>query len=308
MTIYDIFKKAVALGIKNDFRPQDEALDYYWREIIEGKKGEKFINPYADTGVVWTADLKKEIKIVVLQIDLDINEIIAIREKYKKEKILFLVHHPQGRPDATFPHILKIQLGNLKSQGVNTSGLVKYFDKIVEELVNETLGSNPDRLPKILRLLNCDCLAIHTPIDNLAARYMERNILKSGARNLKDCLNFLLSIPEYSFLSRFYDLTPKIFSGRPENKLGKVLLTEFTGGEEGPVEIFKAMKRSGVDTIIVMHMSAKAIETAKKLKLNVICAGDIGSDSIGLNLFCDLLEKENIKIIAGSGFTRVIRN
>lgn len=304
MTIYDIFKRAVDLGVKNDFRSRAAVLSYYWQEIIKGRKGEKFVNPYADTGIVWVNDIKNKITTVVAGIDLDLSEILAVRGKYKKENTLFIIHHPQGRPDATFHHILKIQLGNLESQGININGLEKHFDQLVKEMSNEILGSNPNRLPETLCLLGCSCLAVHTPIDNMAARYLEKLIFNSGVETLEDCLDFLLSVPEYRLLSMQYDLNPKIFSGQNKNKLGKVILTEFTGGEEGPIEVLRSMKRSGVDTLIVMHMSAKAIKEARKLKLNVICAGDIGSDSMGLNLFCDIMEKEGVKIVPVGGFLR----
>ncbi|KKR97364.1 MAG: hypothetical protein UU49_C0033G0007, partial [Candidatus Magasanikbacteria bacterium GW2011_GWC2_41_17] len=46
---------------------------------------------------------------------------------------------------------------------------------------------------------------------------------------------------------------------------------------------------------------------AKGAFLNIIIAGHIASDSLGLNLFLDELEKKGIKIIPCSGLIRVSR-
>ena len=50
------------------------------------------------------------------------------------------------------------------------------------------------------------------------------------------------------------------------------------------------------------------MEAAKKAYLNVILAGHMSSDSIGLNLFLDQIEKNGVQIIPVSGVLRVKRN
>ena len=56
-----------------------------------------------------------------------------------------------------------------------------------------------------------------------------------------------------------------------------------------------------------MHITEKGFGEAKGSFLNVIIAGHIASDSFGLNLFLDELEKKGIKILPCSGFIRVSR-
>jgi len=46
---------------------------------------------------------------------------------------------------------------------------------------------------------------------------------------------------------------------------------------------------------------------AAKAHVNVVIAGHISSDSLGLNLFLDELEKKGIEVIACSGLIRVKR-
>jgi len=56
-----------------------------------------------------------------------------------------------------------------------------------------------------------------------------------------------------------------------------------------------------------MHMSEKHRKAADKAHINLVIAGHICSDSLGLNLFLDELAKKGIKIIPCSGLIRVER-
>ena len=57
-----------------------------------------------------------------------------------------------------------------------------------------------------------------------------------------------------------------------------------------------------------MHISEEHLENAKKAKLNVVIAGHISSDVLGLNLLFDEVEKEEkLKFVSVSGFERIRR-
>lgn len=82
-----------------------------------------------------------------------------------------------------------------------------------------------------------------------------------------------------------------------------------TGGTEGSKEIFEKYANSGVSTLVGMHLSEEHLENAKKAKLNVVIAGHISSDNLGLNLLFDELEKEEkLEFIGISGFERIKKN
>jgi putative NIF3 family GTP cyclohydrolase 1 type 2 len=81
-----------------------------------------------------------------------------------------------------------------------------------------------------------------------------------------------------------------------------------TGGTEGSKDIFERYAGAGVSTLVGMHLSEDGLEKAKKANLNVIVAGHISSDTLGLNLLFDEVEKSwPIDIIAASGFERIRR-
>ena len=64
-----------------------------------------------------------------------------------------------------------------------------------------------------------------------------------------------------------------------------------TGGTSGSKETLEKLSQSGVGTIVGMHMSEDHRKEAEKHHLNVVIAGHIASDTLGLNLLLDALEK-----------------
>jgi putative NIF3 family GTP cyclohydrolase 1 type 2 len=81
-----------------------------------------------------------------------------------------------------------------------------------------------------------------------------------------------------------------------------------TGGTEPSGKIYQELSRSGISTIVGMHMRKETLEKAGEVQLNVVTAGHMSSDSLGMNLFLDELEKKGIEIVPCGGLIRVSRN
>lgn len=307
MTIFEILRDAIDAGIRHDFRPRDQVLSYYWKETIRGPGGAVIENPYADTGVVHVISLDAEVRRVACGIDIGQDEILAAhawQEGTGKSIDCFISHHPRGRLLGSFPNIIKTQIGNLEASGVRMRGLEKLYDRQFKADQESAREINLYRTENALQLLGKNYISLHTPIDNLGARYVEALIQKSGARTLGECEEALMEVPEYKIFFEYSGVRPVSHVGKSSAKLGRFLLTEFTGGEDGPKESYARMKRDGVNTIVVMHISPEALKAARKARLNVVSAGHISSDSIGMNLFCDTLEKHGVEILALGGFIR----
>jgi hypothetical protein len=56
-----------------------------------------------------------------------------------------------------------------------------------------------------------------------------------------------------------------------------------------------------------MHVSEDHKKEAEAANINLVIAGHMSSDSLGMNLFLDELEKRGIEIIPCSGLIRVKR-
>ena len=85
-------------------------------------------------------------------------------------------------------------------------------------------------------------------------------------------------------------------------------MVEFTGGTEGAKEIYERLSHAGVGTIIGMHISEEHRKEAKKHHLNLVVTGHMASDSIGINLLLDQLEKKGLEVVSCSGLIRVKRS
>ena len=123
---------------------------------------------------------------------------------------------------------------------------------------------------------------------------------------VRDIMEILKEIPEYK-LSTHDKSGPKILMGGENRRAGKIAV-EMTGGTEGHKDVFDSYEKAGVGTIIGMHLSEEHYKKAKGKHINIIIAGHISSDSIGMNLLLDKVQKKGkLDIIACSGFRRVER-
>ncbi|MBC8436480.1 MAG: hypothetical protein H8D90_01165 [Candidatus Omnitrophica bacterium] len=121
-----------------------------------------------------------------------------------------------------------------------------------------------------------------------------------------DIIDLLLEEPEYQ-KAKSDSCGPRIISGSPKRNIGKVLI-EMTGGTSGPRNVFDKLYKAGVRTLVSMHMDEEHFKKVKDANLNVVIAGHISSDTLGLNLLLDRIEKEGTFQITGcSGFTRFPR-
>jgi N-dimethylarginine dimethylaminohydrolase len=71
--------------------------------------------------------------------------------------------------------------------------------------------------------------------------------------------------------------------------------------------MYEKMAQAGIGTIVGMHMNEEHKKEAEAANINVVIAGHISSDSLGMNLFLDELEKKGIEVVPCSGLIRVKR-
>jgi len=82
---------------------------------------------------------------------------------------------------------------------------------------------------------------------------------------------------------------------------------DMTGGTEGPKEALDRLSQAGVDTLVGMHYSEEHKKHAEELKLNLVIAGHVSSDTLGMNLILDRIEPQGVQVICTSGMVRVRR-
>lgn len=269
---------------------------------------EAFFNPYDDTRIL-NGNEDTEIKKAIVGIDIDTAELLLIDRlnSVKKEKIdLALSHHPQGSAFANFYEVMDMQSDIFNSLGIPINVSEQLVEERKKEVSRKIHSANHYRSTDAARLLDIPFLCCHTPADNHSATYLQRLMEQKKPQTLKEIMKILDGIEEYA-LARQQHAGPRILFGNKENRAGKIFV-DFTGGTEGPKKIINNLLSAGIGTLIGMHVSEEHYKELQGKNINVIVAGHIASDNLGMNLLLDKIEKKaGIKILAFSGFRRIKR-
>ncbi len=313
MKIKEIYNLAIEMGIKSDFRGEEGI-----KKFLEGKKkkyekmGEKersdfdkeaLTNPYLDSRIYNIAD-DKEVKKVLVGIDIGPAELLIA------DKIggidLVIAHHPIGKGLAHLAEVMDLQCDVLNYYGVPINIAEGLMRERISEVARGVNSANHERTVDAAKILKINLMNSHTPCDNLAAMFLKKIIDDRKPEKVGEIIEILKEIPEYKKAGEI-GAGPKIFVGSPDNRTGKIALTEITGGTEGSPKLYEKMSLAGIGTVIGMHISEEHKKEAEAANLNVVIAGHMSSDSLGVNLFLDELEKRGVEIIPISGLTRVSR-
>jgi len=319
LTLGNIYNFAVDWGIRHDPRGRKlinsllekkrkdyEKLDKTQKELFDK---EKFSNPYSDTRILF-GNAGKRVKSLLVGIDIEIGEVVlADRLRGGGKSIdLLLAHHPEGRAMANFYEVMEMQADILNKLGVPINVAEGILEDRIKEVERKVLPLNHTRTVDAARLLDIDILCVHTPADNGVTQYLQRRFDRRKPPFLSDIIDYLLEIPEYR-QAALGNAGPRIVAGGAKNRTGKVFV-DMTGGTGGSKEAFEKLVQAGVGTVVGMHIGEDHLKEAKKNHVNVIIAGHMASDALGLNLFLDGLIRKHgqMKIYACSGFTRVARD
>lgn len=315
MKLNDIYQLAVQMGKASDLRG-----DYIEELLNQNRKAferlneeetrffdqETLHNPFNDTRIL-TGSGDEEIKSILCGIDMETPEILlADRLRDKGYHIdLVLAHHPEGIADAELHAVMQMQADMLESMGVPINIGEGLMATRINEVRRTRMPLNHQRAVDAARLLNFPFMCVHTAADNLAADYLQNVLDASEYLTVGDLQELLLNIPEYKE-ARNMKSGPVIILGDKKRRAGKVFI-KFSGGTSTSDKAYEKLAQAGVGTIICMHMTEKHRLAARDNNINVIVAGHMASDSLGVNLFLDELEQRGIDIIPCSGLIRVKR-
>ena len=315
MTTKEIYDLAIHLGIEADLRGRQAVIEQqhyiknkYRRLSKEDKANfdlEKLTNPYADSRLLVDTG-RGDIKKILVGIDMEGPELLAA--KWLEDIDLVISHHPEGLGLAGLSEVMDLQADVLAQYGIPINIAESVIRPRIEEVHRGVSPANHNRAVDMAKLLSLDYMCLHTPADNLGARYLVDLIAKeeSQLKRVGDLLELLSSIPEYAQAMK-YKAGPILFAGHKDSHCGWIAVTEFTGGTSGSKDIYEKMANFGIGTVVGMHMSEEHRREAEKNHINVVIAGHMASDSLGMNLFLDKLEEQGINVVPTSGLIRVKR-
>ncbi|MEN3013605.1 MAG: NGG1p interacting factor NIF3 [Endomicrobiia bacterium] len=315
MKLNELYNSIIEIGIKNDPRGEEEVKDLLKKEkqkyekLSEKEKKfydiEKLKNPYNDTRILY-GDKDTDVKSVMVGIDIEAPEVLLteILSQRGKKIDLILSHHPEGVGYRNFYEVMGMQADILSKFGVPINIAEGIMEPRMKEVQRKLLPLNHTRAVDVASLLNIPFLCCHTPADNCVATYLQKLFDKRNPKYLQDVVDILLELPEYEDAAKLGS-GPIILNGTKDRKAGKIFV-DMTGGTEGSTEVFEKLAIAKVSTIVAMHLSEEHYKNAQKYYINVIIAGHIASDNLGMNLLLDVVEKKfhELETICVSGFKR----
>lgn len=317
MTLGEIYKKAVEMGMRADPRGVDGVKKVLARrkteyeELSKTKKAEYDLedlkNPYSDSRIL-IGDLGTKVDKVMAGIDISSAEVVlADRLNQKREGIdLLIAHHPVGGPLAALHEVMEVQADLMAKYGVPINIAEGLMRERISEVQRIFSPRNHNQAVDAARLLGLTVMCTHTITDNLVYDFLEKLFQKKSAETVGDVVKILKEVPEYKEATRG-KAGPIIFAGNEKNRAGKVAPIEITGGTEASHLVYEKLAIAGVGTIVGMHAAENHRKECLKYHINLVIAGHMSSDSLGMNIFLDEIERGGVAVLPCSGFIRVRR-
>lgn len=253
----------------------------------------------ADSAVINEGE---NIKKVLFGVDMDTPELLVAKQMGYD---LVISHHPHtGTPDVDFHKVMSRQIDKMIEFGIPINKAQKALAPQQSSIERGSHAGNFDRVASFAKLIDMPYMNIHMPCDivteNFLQDYLTKKLSDHPKATLQQILDLLNELPEY----QKSPAKPVIRVGTASDYAGKPAVL-MAGGTNGGEKVFKAYFEAGVGTIICMHVpnDVRTAVTDQNIG-NVIVAGHMPSDSIGINLLINELEKHGLEVTAMSGVMR----
>ncbi len=313
MKVKEIYDLAVAMGMEADPRGTEKVKELLekerkkYHELKEEDKREfdpeNLTNPYSDTRIL-VGDPDREVKRVLAGIDMEAQEVLLADRLTEKGRPIDLIlsHHPEGKAMASLYKVMHLQEDMLAQAGVPINVAEGIMSVRIGEVRRTIMPLNHNRAVDAARILGYTLMSVHTPADNLVTSALQEAIDVKKPETLGDVVRLLKDEPEFAEAVN-YGAGPTIITGSKERRAGKIMV-DMTGGTSGSEDAYSKLAQAGVGTLIVMHMSEKHRKEAEKNHINVIIAGHMASDSMGMNILLDRLEGAGVEVVHCAGLMR----
>jgi len=252
----------------------------------------------ADSGIdVPAADVKR----ALFGIDADVGDLLLAKQLGYD---LLINHHPTGGGShVNFPNVLRRHGVLLEHAGVPRKAAEAAVDALLDEHEPAAHARNYDKLPSEARLLGMPLMAIHNPCDEIGRRMMDETLKTELPKDprVRDAIGVLNQLPEFKkALTKIV-----VRMGSEQNPLGKWVVIH-GAGTNGGHPVAKAAFDAGIDTVFYIHVDAGHLrrlreEYGREGPKNLVVAGHIAADSLGINVLVRELRKRGVAVDCFSG-------
>lgn len=250
----------------------------------------------ADTTITLDGE---NIKKVLIGVDMETPELLLARELGYDAVVS---HHPKAGSTVTdFAKVMDIQIDKMVEFGVPINRAQKALRKKQKTIEIGSHVSNYDRHASSAKLMGMPYMNIHLPADLIGERFIQsylnekfEEVPKATLQEIVDALN---QLPIYKDALA----NPVIRVGGPKDYAGKIAVL-YAGGTNGGADVYKSYFDAGVGTIVCMHVPEDVMKAVTEQNIgNVIVAGHMPSDSIGLNTIIEAWEDAGLEVVKMSG-------
>lgn len=250
----------------------------------------------ADTGIIHEGE---KIQKVLMGVDMETPELMLAKELGFDAVVS---HHPHtGSPDVNFAKVMDIQIDRMMHFGIPVNRAQKALRKKQSSVERGSHAGNYDRTASAAKLLDMPYMNIHLPADLIGEReiqtYLDNRFSDAPKAKLKDVVEALKELEIYKNALA----SPVIRVGGDNDYAGRIAVL-FAGGTNGGAEVYKAYFAAGVGTIIAMHCPEDVKTAVEEQNIgNVIVAGHMASDSIGLKKIAEKWRSMGVEVITTAG-------
>lgn len=240
----------------------------------------------------------KDIKRVLMGVDMDTAELLLAKQLGFD---CVVSHHPRNTNTDILNVLQDAYIRKLEELGVPRNKTQKLLEERKTELSYNRHVANTRRSESAAKLMNMPYMCIHTPADIIGERivqeFLDEKFKNKPETTVGDVSKALEEIPEYKNSAR----KPVIRVGSKDSYAGRiyVLMSGLTGPGE---KILKEFFEAGIGTLVLMHIPEKDAKKIKEQGIgNILVAGHMSSDSLGLNKIAETWSTHGIETTMMSG-------
>lgn len=243
----------------------------------------------------------KGITKVYAAIDVDVGDLLLAREVGCQAVI---THHPEGAASVHGWQLIRRQVDQLVEAGVPPARAEAAIQRRMAAVELASHARNYDRIVQAAALLKMPFLNVHVPCDILSRNVILKQIQPcneaDSTATVAQVIEALQDIPE----QRRAATRPQVRLGSPDRRAGRVAVA-MAGYTNGGVDVLRAYFEAGVGTVLMMHFPEGDLREAREQELdamgNLVVTGHMASDSIGINIYLDELERRGLEVTRAGG-------
>lgn len=250
----------------------------------------------SDSGVHVRSD---SVKKLLATIDCDVGDLLLAQE-LKCDAVL--THHPEGVASLHGWRVIRRQIEQMVECGVPVAKAEAAIQRRLQSVELNSHARNYGRVVQAAQLLKLPFLNVHLPCDVITRRLIAEKMAPfnrpESRATVADVVTALQEFPEQKLAAT----EPQIRLGASDRLAGRVAVA-MAGYTNGGVDVLRACFEAGIGTVLMMHFPEADLREAREQKLagNLIITGHMASDSIGINLYLDELERLGLKVTRAGG-------